>query len=184
MENELLKLQNGSDVRGVAIATPGGDPITLTLSAVNRIAQAFVARCERKYDKPAAQLKIAVGMDTRISGKEIMSAFMDGLLCSGAHGIDCGIATTPAMFMSLVFEETAYDASVMITASHLPPNRNGIKFFDKDGGYDKSDITKLLNAAAELEDAFPDEAQAKNYECFELVERYARDLCEKIKKEV
>ena len=109
---------------------------------------------------------------------------MDGLLCSGAHGIDCGIATTPAMFMSLVFEETAYDASVMITASHLPPNRNGIKFFDKDGGYDKSDITKLLNAAAELEDAFPDEAQAKNYECFELVERYARDLCEKIKKEV
>ena len=184
MENELLKLQNGSDVRGVAVATPGGEPITLTLSAVNRIAQAFVARCEKKYNKPAAQLNIAVGMDTRISGKEIMSAFMDGLLCAGAHGIDCGIATTPAMYMSLVFEETAYDAAVMVTASHLPPNRNGMKFFDRDGGYDKPDITELLNAAAELEDGFPDETQARNYECYELVERYAEDLCDKIKNEV
>ncbi len=42
-----------------------------------------------------------------------------------------------------------YDAAVMITASHLPYNRNGFKFFTKEGGYEKKDITELLALAAE-----------------------------------
>lgn len=37
----------------------------------------------------------------------------------------------------------------MITASHLPYNRNGFKFFTKEGGYEKKDITELLTKAAE-----------------------------------
>ena len=41
-----------------------------------------------------------------------------------------------------------YDGGVMITASHLPYNRNGLKFFTKDGGFDKRDITELLHTAA------------------------------------
>ena len=42
-----------------------------------------------------------------------------------------------------------YDAAVMITASHLPYNRNGFKFFTKEGGYEKKEITELLALAAE-----------------------------------
>ena len=41
----------------------------------------------------------------------------------------------------------------MITASHLPFNRNGFKFFTKDGGYEKKDITELLALATEEHDA-------------------------------
>ena len=41
-----------------------------------------------------------------------------------------------------------YDGAVMITASHLPYNRNGFKFFTRDGGYEKADIAQLLQLAA------------------------------------
>ena len=43
-----------------------------------------------------------------------------------------------------------YDGGIIITASHLPYNRNGFKFFTKDGGFDKNDITLLLEQAAQL----------------------------------
>lgn len=42
-----------------------------------------------------------------------------------------------------------YDGAVMITASHLPFNRNGFKFFTRDGGFEKADIAQLLKLAAE-----------------------------------
>ena len=51
--------------------------------------------------------------------------------------------STPAMFMSTVTEGFAFDASVMITASHLPFNRNGYKFFTKDGGLEIADKVHL-----------------------------------------
>ena len=41
----------------------------------------------------------------------------------------------------------------MITASHLPYNRNGFKFFTKEGGYEKKDISELLTLAAQEHDA-------------------------------
>ncbi len=60
------------------------------------------------------------------------------------------MATTPAMFMSIVFPESNFNGSAMITASHLPFNRNGIKFFDDDGGLEHEDITEILNLAGFL----------------------------------
>ena len=45
--------------------------------------------------------------------------------------------------------DTIYDGSIMITASHLPYNRNGFKFFDKTAGFEKKEITDLLSRAAE-----------------------------------
>ena len=57
---------------------------------------------------------------------------------------DCGLASTPSMFMSTVFEEFKEDGAIVITASHLPYNRNGMKFFDKDGGLNKEDIKSLI----------------------------------------
>ena len=75
------------------------------------------------------------------------------MLSGGATVVDCGMATTPAMFMSIVFSETSFNGSAMITASHLPYNRNGIKFFDADGGLEHDDITELLTLAGWLNPA-------------------------------
>ena len=51
------------------------------------------------------------------------------------------------MFMSTVFEDIKADGAVMVTASHLPYNRNGLKFFTPDGGLEKADIARILEIA-------------------------------------
>lgn len=70
-----------------------------------------------------------------------------------SRGVSVGrfdLCTTPAMFMSCVLPEHNYDGGIMITASHLPVNRNGAKFFTENGGMTKKDISWLLNRAAEV----------------------------------
>ncbi len=51
------------------------------------------------------------------------------------------------MFMATISEKINADGAVMLTASHLPFNRNGLKFFTKNGGLNKNDITDILNIA-------------------------------------
>ena len=94
------------------------------------------------------------------------------------------MATTPAMFMSIVFDQTKYDGSAMITASHLPFNRNGIKFFDKDGGLEHEDITDILKIAGEVPDDYEKEAVSSLFDNevkeFDLLSVYAEYLKNKI----
>ena len=65
----------------------------------------------------------------------------------GIQVTDFGMASTPAMFMATVTEGYAFDGTVMITASHLPFNRNGFKFFTAGGGLEKGDIKEILTFA-------------------------------------
>lgn len=145
-----LKLQNGSDVRGVAIAGVEGQPVTLHDPIVRSLGFAFAQWLSERLEKPANQLKISVGNDSRISANQIKTCIFQGLVKAGATGFDCGLASTPAMFMSTVFENHSYDGAMMLTASHLPFNRNGVKFFIREGGLEKKDITKILTMAARI----------------------------------
>ena len=149
---DFKKLANGSDIRGVAVAGVPGEPVTLTPEAANRISAGFVRLLTEKTGKQPAELQIAVGHDSRISALAIKDCVLTGLTHMGAHGIDCVLASTPAMFMATIFEDTAADGSIMITASHLPYNRNGLKFFTAAGGADKADIEKILTYAAEAKE--------------------------------
>lgn len=72
-----------------------------------------------------------------------------GLISEGISVTDFGLASTPAMFMSCIMEEFKFNGALMLTASHLPFNRNGIKFFDQDGGLDKPDIKAIVQLAVE-----------------------------------
>ena len=150
---DFKKLANGSDIRGVAVPGVPGEPVTLTPEAANRIAAGFVRLLTEKTGKKPEELLIAVGHDSRISALAIKDCVLTGLTYTGAHGIDCVLASTPAMFMATIFEDTAADGSIMITASHLPYNRNGMKFFTAAGGADKEDIRKILAYAAEAKEA-------------------------------
>lgn len=81
----------------------------------------------------------------------LLEAVVNGLAADGVAEIaDFGLATTPAMFMSTVTEGHLYDGAIMLTASHLPFNRNGMKFFTASGGTDKRDIRGLVEEAAEI----------------------------------
>ncbi len=143
-----LKLQNGSDIRGVAIAGVEGQPVTLDDPIVRSIGFAFAQWLSERLGKPVDQLKISVGHDSRISANQIKTCIFQGIESAGAMALDCGLASTPAMFMSTVFENHGYDGAMMLTASHLPFNRNGVKFFIRKGGLEKKNITKILTMAA------------------------------------
>jgi len=74
--------------------------------------------------------RIAVGRDTRTSGETLGKALKAGLLATGCDVDDCGILPTPAL-QYLVRD--GYDGGAMITASHNPPEYNGVKVIEPDG---------------------------------------------------
>ncbi len=181
MRQDLHALQNGSDVRGVALALPGGAPVNLTGDACARIAAAFVRWLSQRTGKAPASLRVGVGHDSRLTAQTLTAAAVRGLRSQGAAALDCGLASTPAMFMGAVFPETCFDGSIMLTASHLPKERNGMKFFTPQGGLDKPDIKALLDAAS-LSDA-PSAAESAGEPC-PLMERYAAHLRERIVRDL
>ena len=73
---------------------------------------------------------VAVGGDTRTSTLMLKQAVTAGLLSSGCDVVDLGILPTPGVQYAV---RKYYDGGVMITASHNPPQYNGLKFLDKDG---------------------------------------------------
>ncbi|MBQ8537438.1 MAG: phosphomannomutase/phosphoglucomutase, partial [Clostridia bacterium] len=79
--------------------------------------------------KNISQVAIGLGRDSRISGPELLKAAAEGVSRAGAGVQDYGMCTTPAMYMSLLTPGFEPDGSIMITASHHPYDRNGMKFF-------------------------------------------------------
>ena len=74
--------------------------------------------------------KVAVGGDTRTSTEMIKHAVISGLLSSGCDVVDLGFLPTPAVQYGV---RNYYDGGIIITASHNPPQYNGIKLVDSDG---------------------------------------------------
>ncbi len=74
---------------------------------------------------------ILIGRDTRISGEILLKAIATGINASGKKFINLGICPTPAI--PLLIKEEKFSSGVMISASHNPPEYNGIKIFDHNG---------------------------------------------------
>jgi len=174
-----LQLKNGTDVRGVAVEGVEGQPVTLTEEIARNIASAFCVWLAEKKGKDA--VGVAVGYDSRISAPALSKAVREGIVYAGGKAVDTGLSTTPSMFMLLKDEkrQAAYpcDGSIMITASHLPFNRNGLKFFTEDGGLESADITQILTVAA---NGVP-EKSGGSFACAPYVDDYAAALVEKVR---
>lgn len=147
MSLDYRKLQNGSDIRGVALEGIEGELKNLGKEETFRLTRAFIMWLSDKTRKEPEELTISVGTDSRITANSLKEAVVDTLVHIGVKVFDAGMASTPAMFMSTLFEEYMCDGAIMITASHLPFNRNGFKFFDKNGGLNKKDITDIISYA-------------------------------------
>ena len=180
-DKDIMRLQNGSDVRGIAVEGVEGENVNLTTEAVNRIASGFVTFLSNKLNKSTNELKIAIGNDSRISAPQIKEAAIKALVSSGVKVLDCGLASTPAMFMSIIFDETKADGSIMLTASHLPFNRNGMKFFTKDGGLEKDNIKEVLTNATKVGEV---DADISKVEKFDLISLYSNHLCKIIRNKL
>ncbi|WP_285519760.1 phosphoglucosamine mutase [Thermococcus nautili] len=75
--------------------------------------------------------RVVVGMDTRTSSETLKSALISGLLSTGVEVIDIGLSPTPLTGFAIKLYEA--DAGVTITASHNPPEYNGIKVWQSNG---------------------------------------------------
>jgi len=124
-----LRRYFGTDgVRGVV----GQD---LTVELVERLGKAATLWSGRG--------RVFVGRDTRASGPELEEAFARGVVAAGGSAVLAGVLPTPAVAL------LALDLGVVISASHNPPEYNGIKIFDRDG-------SKLTDASEEEIEALLD----------------------------
>lgn len=150
MEFEYMKkLQNGSDIRGVALKEGEREP-NLTKKEATLLAKGFLIWLTSKTNKKPCDISISIGRDPRLTGQTLFDGLNAGLLPHCRKIMNAGLASTPAMFMSTIFDEYRADGAIMITASHLPYTRNGFKFFDKHGGLDKKDIAEIIDSAIRL----------------------------------
>ena len=149
MRSEWMKLKSGSDIRGDAMAHDGLQP-ALTVETAECVGYAFALWLARKMDTTADKLTIAVGHDSRLSGPALKDGLIKGLTAADCDVLDCGLCTTPAMFMTTVTPGYEYHAAVMITASHHPWYRNGFELIARDGGLDGEEIAEVLRAAMEV----------------------------------
>lgn len=139
-EFDINILKSGTDIRGVAVQ--GKEEITLTDEIVGKIAKGFAEFLRCKINKK--QLSIAVGHDSRVSAERIKKRVIKSLTENGVFVYDTGLSSTPAMFMITQDESLHCDGSIMITASHHPMDKNGMKFFTSFGGVEGKDITEIL----------------------------------------
>lgn len=176
------KLQNGSDIRGIALDGVSGQTVNLTEETVYAIAKSFGVWLGENTNKPVSKLTIAIGNDSRLSAPILKKAVIQGLTEIGCNVVDCGLASTPAMFMTTVTPGYEYDGSIMITASHLPFNRNGLKFFTKEGGLEKQAITEILSLAEKGD--FPISGTPGRVTQIDFISVYAGILVDKIRRSV
>ena len=119
--------------------------------------------------------KVFVGRDTRASGKDLEEAFARGVVSVGGDCILGGVLPTPAVAL------LALDLGVVISASHNPPEYNGVKFFDSDGhklsDAHEEQIEELLIASPGIDQGKIERVEvAIDSYLQHVLERYGSDL--------
>ena len=119
------------DIRGVY-------PTEITDESAYRIGRALATM------HPGARMR--VGGDVRLSTPALKDAFIRGLVESGAHVSDMGVIPTPALYYALANSDA--DGGATVTASHNPPQYNGIKFMFGKEPVTRRDIDALRDVVA------------------------------------
>jgi phosphoglucosamine mutase len=112
--------------------------------------------------KKEPHLTVVIGRDTRLSGRELSDALVQGLNQHGVYVHDLGIVPTPAIAQALL-EQNA-DLGIAVTASHNPAADNGIKLFDAKGCKFSELEEGVIESCIDAEPATPAERElAKSY---------------------
>jgi phosphoglucosamine mutase len=119
--------------------------------------------------------RVFVGRDTRGSGPELEDAFAGGVASAGGNAVLAGVLPTPAVAL------LALDLGAVISASHNPPEYNGVKLFDGEGrkltDAAEEEIEALLDAEPGEEPGEIDRVGIATDSYFEhIVERFGSDL--------
>jgi phosphoglucosamine mutase len=122
----------------LVLLTPGSAGIKINptmrlfgTSGIRRVADRSLVEIALKTGLAVGQVykSVVVGIDTRTSSNAVKHALISGLLSAGAECYDAGTLPTP----TLALATRDFHAGAMVTASHNPPEYNGIKLFNPDG---------------------------------------------------
>nr|WP_319390877.1 phosphomannomutase [uncultured Cohaesibacter sp.] len=130
-----------SGLRGLSVDLMGAPSIIYTKAFCHHLEEAGLAR---KGDP------ILVGQDLRESSPTIASNCIKAIRACGFQPVDCGVLPTPALAYHGMLNKAA---SVMVTGSHIPGDRNGIKFYLPDGEITKDDEVSILSWAERLDNS-------------------------------
>ena len=118
----------------------------------------LVRRIGRALPQVVKGRRWLVGRDCRVTGGDVCSALVAGLVDAGAEVADIGLATTPMVYFFTA--QDGYDGSVMVTASHNPPGDNGLKVSMRTAlpvgyanGLDEVERLAKAEAGSDLKDA-------------------------------
>lgn len=89
--------------------------------------------------------RVLIGRDLRPSSPSIARRCAAGLVEAGLRPVDCGLLPTPALAARALAEASP---AIMVTGSHIPEDRNGLKFYRRDGEIDKADEAAITAEAA------------------------------------
>ena len=140
---------------------------TLTVDFVERLGKAATLWADGG--------RVFIGRDTRVTGPELEHAFARGVAVAGGHALVAGVLPTPAVAL------LALDLGVVISASHNPPEYNGVKFFDRNGqkltDEAEVEIEALLDAEPASAPGSVDEIGVAGYSYVEhVLEHFGSDL--------
>ncbi len=123
--------------------------------------------------------KVLIGRDTRVSGELLLEALSSGLNQSGKEVIDIGVCPTPAI--PFLIKKLKIYTGIMISASHNPPEYNGIKIFDHSGHkLNKKKEIEIESYLNKIKSNFIARKQKKIIQKFDLLEIYKQSLIESI----
>jgi len=135
----------------------------------------LVERLGRAASLWTGAAKVFVGRDTRASGVELEEAFARGVISVGGDAILGGVLPTPAVAL------LALDLGVVISASHNPPEYNGVKFFDGHGNKlsdaSEEQIEELLAASPGVDQGRIEHVEVATDSYLQhILERFGADL--------
>ena len=116
MQKKLEGLQSSSDIRGIAVQFEDRE-VTLNRETAALLAQGYISHISKRLGKNPEDMRVSLGVDSRVTGEKLKCAFAEVLMDAGMEVYDFGLATTPSMFMSTVFENYKCDSAVMYSCT-------------------------------------------------------------------
>ncbi|MFG6668629.1 phosphomannomutase [Halomonas sp. HNIBRBA4712] len=160
---------------GIAFGTSGarGRVEQFTDQVCAAFTVAFLTTMHRSF----AFERVAIGLDRRPSSPAMAAACTSAARALGLGVDDYGVLPTPALALQAMKEGVP---CIMITGSHIPFDRNGIKFYRPDGEITKQDETTILNAKLALPASLTPEREPTSDAANEAyADRYTRWFVEK-----
>lgn len=156
------------NVSGIQFGTSGARGLVTQFSsdACAAFTHAFISSIADKFEFK----KVAVAVDNRPSSPAMAQACIQAIQECGFEAVYYGVIPTPALAYSAMQDNIP---CIMVTGSHIPFDRNGLKFYRPDGEITKADEQAILNASVEFASVTaPPELEVNTKAAQQYVERY------------